>query len=250
MFNTGTNIVTPVDVVVQELASLHVDTTMMDDNALRVYRLQLNKIKTLSGGLMAKTSTKKHDYNTKEVEAYIKQILSDGYALKATELSSNPAFVEAQKINRFSDLIKECVKSSPFGTSFNVPHLKGLCKHIASSNTLHELRQAVKLIIEPLRYFREQEDQSELIDQLTTEVDELSSIADERKRVIDEIVGAYEDADKDVQTLRLCESAKLLHGLSDEEAAKVGGISRKKLLSLRKNITLSNSCIEEETLCN
>ena len=250
MFTPANQIITPVDALVQELSLLCVDPSTMDEEELRIYRLQLAKIKTLTGGLMANTSTKQHHYNTEAVKAYINQILSDGYALKATELSSNRAFVEAQKIKRFSHIIKECVESSPFGASFNIPHLKGLCKNIAASNTLHELRQAVKLIIEPLRYYREQQDQADLIEYLTNEVDALSSVADERQRVIEAIVGTYEDADRDIQTLRLCEAAKLQHGLSDEEAAKVGGISRKKLLSLRKNIQLNTFNANEESLCN
>ena len=241
--NTPTQ--TPVDGFVQELNSLCVDVTTLGEEELKAYRLQLAKIKTLAGGLMAETSTKEHHYDTDAVKAYITQVLVDGFNLLPTEVASNPKFKDAQKLTRFSLLIKECVEASPFGSSFNVTHLQGLCKNIAASKTLHDLRQAVKLIIPLLKHYREQEDESDLIDYLTNEVDSLSRIAKERKRVIDELVGCYEDVDQDVQTLKLCEEAKKQHNLSDEEAAKVGGISRKKLLRLRKDIQLSDFMLED-----
>ena len=97
--------------------------------------------------------------------------------------------------------------------------------YIASAKTIHELRQAVKLIIDPLAYYREQTEQKDLIEFLTTSLDESDKINSEYKRIVSELVGCYEGACKDLETLRLCEAAKKQHDLSDEEAAKVGGIS-------------------------
>ena len=240
---------TPVDSLVQELNSLCVDVTTLGEEELKTYRLQLAKIKTLAGGLMAETSIKEHHYNTNEVREYINQILIDGYNLKPTELSTHPKFKDAQKLRRFTTIITECVELSPFSANnCTITDLQGLRKNIAASKTLHELRQAVKLMIEPLAYTLAYQDESDLIDELTDEVDRLTQVAEERKRVIDELVGCYEDVDQDVQTLKLCEAAKKQHNLSDEEAAKVGGISRKKLLRLRKDIQLSDFMLED--VCN
>lgn len=245
---TDTRTHTPLDGLVQAFDAFSVDVTTLDEEELKLYRLQLAKIKTLAGGLMAETSTKQHHYNTEALKEYINKILLDGYNLKATELSASPAFRDAQKLKRFAPIITECVESSPFGKTFSVAHLQGLCKNIAASKTLHDLRQAVKLIIEPLKFYREQEETSELIAYLTSENDAIQKIADERKRVIDELVGCYDDQLKDIETLKLCEAAKKQHNLSDEEAAKVGGISRKKLLRLRADIKLNDFMLEE--ICN
>lgn len=245
--NTHTTAI--VDSLVQELNSLCVDVTTLDEEELKTYRLQLAKIKTLAGGLMAETSTKEHHYNTDEVKEYINQILIDGYNLKPTELSTNPKFKDAQKLKRFTTIIAECVEASPFSAkNFTVAHLQGLRKNIAASKTLHELRQAVKLMIEPLIYFLQQQDESDLIEELTNEVDSLTQIAEERKRVIDELVGCYDSDCQDIETLKLCEAAKKRHNLSDEQAAKVGGISRKKLLKLRADIELNGFMLED--VCN
>lgn len=231
---------TPVDSLVQELNALSVDITALDEEGLKAYRLQLAKIKSLAGGLMAETSTKEHKYDMEEVKEYINQILLDGYNLKPTELGSHPEFKDAQNLKRFESLIAECVEQSPFGATFTVEHLQGLRKNIAASKTLHQLRQAVKLMIKPLEYALQQQDSLALLEQLADDVDSLTQLAEERKRVLDEVVGCYEDDCKDMETLKLCELAKKKHKLSDDEAAKVGGISRKKLLRLRADIDLGD----------
>lgn len=232
---------TPVDSLVQELHSLCVDVTSLSEDELKAYRLQLAKIKTLAGGLMAETSTKEHNYDMVEVKEYINQILLDGYNLKPTELSDRPEFKDAQKLKRFESLIAECVELSPFGANnFHVEHLQDLRKNIATSKTLHQLRQAVKLMIKPLDYALQQEDSMALLEQLANDVDSLTQLAEERKRVLDEVVGCYESDCKDIETLKLCELAKKKHKLSDDQAAKVGGISRKKLLRLRADIDLGD----------
>ena len=249
MFYTNDYTPTPVDSLVQELNSLCVDVATLGEEELKAYRLQLAKIKNLAGGLMAETSTKEHHYNTEAVKEYIKQILNDGFNLKPTELSDNPKFKDAQKLKRFATIITDCVEDSPFSANnFTVAHLQGLRKNIAASKTLHDLRQAVKLMIEPLAYTLQQQDESDLIEELTTEVDSLTRVAEERKRVIDELVGCYDSDCQDIETLMLCEAAKKQHNLSDEQAAKVGGISRKKLLRLRTDIKLNDFMLED--VCN
>ena len=240
---------TPVDSLVQELNALSVDITALDEEGLKAYRQQLAKIKSLAGGLMAETSTKEHNYDMEEVKEYINKILLDGYNLKPTELGSHPEFKDAQKLKRFESLIAECVEQSPFGANtFTVEHLQDLRKNIAASKTLHQLRQAVKMMIKPLDYALQQQDSLALMEQLANDVDSLTRIAEERKRVLDEVVGCYESDCKDIETLKLCELAKKKHKLSDDEAAKVGGISRKKLLKLRADIELNDFMLED--VCN
>lgn len=258
--NTPTQ--TPVDGLVKELNNLCVDVTTLGEEELKAYRLQLAKIKTLAGGLMAETATKELNYDDDEVKEYIDAILEDGFNLKATELSDEPKFVDIQKLKRWKDLIAERVEASSFGTKkFKILSLRLLRSNIAKAKTLHELRQAVALMIDPLQLWNDHcvlvqmtsskqqvidnRDTDNYIDSLLIEIEEKNKILKERKRVIDELVGCYEDVDQDVQTLKLCEKAKKQHNLSDEEAAKVGGISRKKLLRLRKDIQLSDFMLED-----
>lgn len=256
---------TPVDSLVQELNSLCVDVTTLGEEELKTYRLQLAKIKALAGGLMAETSTKEHNYDDDEVKEYIDAILEDGFNLQATELSDEPKFVDAQRLKRWEDLIAERVEASSFGAKkFRIHSLRLLRSNIAKAKTLHELRQAVTLMIDPLQLWNDHcvlvemtsskqqaidnEETDQYIDSLLIEIEEKDKILKERKRVIDELVGCYEDVDQDVQTLKLCEAAKKQHNLSDVEAAKVGGISRNKLLKLRADIQLSDFMLED--VCN
>jgi len=258
--NTPTQ--TPVDGLVKELNNLCVDVTTLGEEELKAYRLQLAKIKTLAGGLMAETATKEHNYDDDEVKEYIDAILEDGFNLQATELSDEPKFVDAQRLKRWEDLIAERVEASSFGAKkFKIHSLRLLRSNIAKAKTIHELRQAVALMIDPLQLWNDHcvlvqmtsskqqvidnKDTDQYIDSLLIEIEEKDKILKERKRVIDELVGCYEDVDQDVQTLKLCEEAKKQHNLSDEEAAKVGGISRKKLLRLRKDIQLSDFMLED-----
>lgn len=258
--NTPTQ--TPVDCLVKELNNLCVDVTTLGEEELKAYRLQLAKIKTIAGGLMAETATNEHNYDDDEVKEYIDAILEDGFNLQATELSDEPKFVDAQRLKRWKDLIAERVEASSFGAKkFKIHSLRLLRSNIAKAKTLHELRQAIALMIDPLQLWNDHcvlvqktshkqvaidnKDTDQYTDSLLIEIEEKNKILKERKRVIDELVGCYEDVDQDVQTLKLCEEAKKQHNLSDEEAAKVGGISRKKLLRLRKDIQLSDFMLED-----
>ena len=205
---------------------------------------------------MAETSTKKYKYDDNEVEAYIDCILNNGFNLQETHLSDFSDFEDAQKLKRWSDLIKERVEASEFSAQkWKAKLLRLLRSAIAQAKTLHELRQAVNRMIGPLQLWREYQALLEATspEQLALEneaaMKELETVlleseshrklADERGRVINELLSFYSEDDSDIALLRNCETAKKEHDLSDQQAAQMFGISRTKLLKLRTEITFS-----------
>lgn len=234
-----TNVVrTPVDTVLTDLTALSVNPSTMTEEELRIYRLSIAKIQNKCKSLMADTSTKQHNYEDNLIKEYINIILCSGLNCCPTGLSAFPQFKDAQHLSKWQSLIKECVNESLFVTSLKTPHLKPLVSNIAKSKTLHELRQAVKLIIEPLKYYQQQQYKENIVDELTEENNSLHLLAQERKRVVDELLKGYDEECSDIALLKNCEAAKKQHDLSDDATAKLFNISRKKLLSLRNNITL------------
>ena len=126
---------------------------------------------------------------------------------------------------------------------------------IAQAKTLHELRQAVNGMIGPLQLWREHQALLEAtspkqlalenkvamkeIESVLLELQDMTKLAEERGRVINELVSCYSEDDSDISLLRSCEMAKKEHSLSDQQAAQMFGISRTKLLKLRTEIIFS-----------
>lgn len=246
-----------IDVILYNLTNDGTDPKKLSQEELEAYRLSLAAIKKAVGAKMAETSTKEHIYDDDEVKDYIDAILEDGYNLNETELSDYPEFIDAQKLKRWDTLIAERVEASKFGAKvFKIHQLRLLRSNIAKSRTLHELRMSVNLMISPLQLWNDHcvlvqrtskkqvaQDNKEVdafIDSILIENEELKKESAERKRIIDCMLSCYEECDSDIQLLRNIEGAKKEHGLSDTDAAKVFGVSRKKLLSLRENIKLSD----------
>jgi hypothetical protein len=245
----------PLETVAYDLTNITVNPKDMDGADLEKYRLQLANIKKLVGIKMAETATKEHNYDVDAITAYIDDILEDGYNLQATELSDYPEFVDAQKLKRWDTLIAERVEASMFGAKqFKIHSLRLLRSNIASAKTLHDLRQAVTLMISPLELYRDHcvlvqrtsakqvaidnKETDQYIDDLLNEIEAKDKLLAERKRVLDEILTVYNEQDEELLLLSNIESAKKEHNLSDTEAAKVFGCSRKKLLAMRERITL------------
>ena len=247
-----------IDAILYSLSNDGTDPKQLSQEELAAYRLNLAAIKKVVGAKMAETSTKEHIYDIEEVTEYIDAILEDGFNLIETELSDYPEFIDAQKLTRWSDLIAERVAASPFGAkNFKIHSLRFLRTNIARSKTMHELRQAVTMMIGPLQLWNDHyvlvqktsrkqvaidnKETDQYIDSLLIEIEEKDKLLAQRKRVIDEICSVYSEGDSDFDTLRNIESAKKEHNLSDTQAAKMFGISRKKLLTLRDKIDLNAS---------
>ena len=251
------------DAILYNLSNDSTDPKSLSQEELDAYRLSLAAIKKAVGVKMAETATKEHNYNIDEVTKYIDNILEDGFNLQATELSDEPKFVDAQKLKRWEDLIAERVELSPFGSKkFKIHSLRLLRSNIAKAKTLHDLRQAVLLMIDPLSLYRDQcvlmqktsakqvaidnKETDLYIDSLLLEIEQKDKLLAERKRVIDSIVSVYSESDNDIDVLRNIENAKAEHNLSDTQAAKMFGISRTKLTALRKSIVLNASQVKEQ----
>lgn len=205
---------------------------------------------------MAETSTKVHEYDDVEVEAYIDRILENGFKLEETTLSDVADFEEAQKLKRWCDLIGERVENSELGAEkWKAKPLRFLRSAIAQAKTLHELRQAVNEMIGPLQLWRdhqvllgatsdkqvalENKEAMKYTESVLLELEDMTKLAEERGRVVNEMLTFYSEADGNIALLRNCESAKKEHHLSDQQAAQLFGISRTKLLKLRTQIILS-----------
>lgn len=246
----------PLETVLHQLSNDGTDPKSLTEEQLKAYRLDLAAIKKAVGAKMAETSTKEHIYDIEEVTEYIDSILEDGFNLIETELSDYPEFIDAQKLTRWSDLIAERVAASPFGAKkFKIHSLRFLRANIARSKTMHELRQAVRMMIGPLQLWNDHcvlvqktsrkqvaidnKETDQYIDSLLIEIEEKDKLLAQRKRVIDEICSVYSEGDSDIELLRNIESAKKEHNLSDTQAAKMFGISRTKLNALRKSTVLN-----------
>lgn len=227
-----------------------------DTDELSAGRRFLSKLIKDAYTKMAETSTKEHDYDEKDVEAYINTILANGFNLIETNLSDFSDFEDAQKLRRWSDLISKKVEASEFSAQkWDAKPLRTLRSAIAQAKTLHQLRQAVNGMVGPLQLWREHQALLEAtspkqlalehkeamkeMESVLVELEYQTELADERVRVINELLSFYSKDDSDIALLRNCETAKKEHCLSDQQAAQMFNISRTKLLRLRAEITLS-----------
>lgn len=238
----------PLDDVMAALVSDETNPKELDPEELETYRRQLSALKRIVGSKMADTATKEHQYDEAFVTDYIDAVLANGFNLVETSLSDEPKLIDAQPLRRWTDLIAERVELSPFGRKkFKAPPLRVLRSNIARAKTLHDLRQSVRQMIGPLELYREHRTQQEqqaadsretmnYIGSLLLEIEVNEKLLLERKRVLDEILAVYSEDDSDLAVLRNIESAKRQHKLSDTEAAKWFGVSRRKLQTLREKL--------------
>lgn len=218
----------------------------MSQSELEAYRLELAKIRSAIGKRMAETSTKPHIYDDSLIVQYIDDVLTNGWNLIETSLSDEPLLVDAQHLKRWATVIKDRAMISSFGT-LQAYSLRLLRSNIVKSKTLHELRQAVGLMVGPLQLHREvvaltdqlkQDSQASLseIAELASELEAANQLLAERKRVLDAVFEVYDEGDSDMVLLRNIESAKAQHGLSDTVAAAMFGCTRQKLRTMRETL--------------
>ena len=227
----------PLDSILNEITNLDVDTEALEENELQAYRMQLGALLTRTKSLMKDTAKGKPLVDAAKVKVYVESILNDAAQGKPTKLSSNSEFVDVQNTTAYQDLIKACVEESFFSSkTFGIKHLSYQRNAIANAKTLHELRQATKAICEPLLYVQSVSDDKEIVQWLTNEVENLSNDLDEKNRMLNSIMGLYEDGAEDIVLYRNIKQAKKELNLSDVDVLKVFNISKRKLASLRENI--------------
>ena len=227
----------PLDSILNEITNLDVDTEALEENELQAYRMQLGALLTRTKSLMKDTAKGKPLVDAAKVKVYVESILNDAAQGKPTKLSSNSEFVDVQNTTAYQDLIKACVEESFFSSkTFGIKHLSYQRNAIATAKTLHELRQATKAICEPLLYVQSVSDDKEIVQWLTNEVENLSNDLDEKNRMLNSIMGLYEDGAEDIVLYRNIKQAKKELNLSDVDVLKVFNISKRKLASLRENI--------------
>jgi hypothetical protein len=241
--------------IIEQMEDSEVDISDLTPMQLQSYRNQLKRLEGMCGAKMAETSTKDHYYDDEDVCKYIDTILNRGFNLETTALGDFPNFIDAQRLRRWTTMIAERVAASEFSAKkFRVHSLRLLRSNIAASKNLHDLRQAVNLMISPLELWRdhlatcdkyseknqkaETAEQTKYVDAILKRLEKSESLCKESKRVLDEIMGYYDEGMGDISLLRNCENAKKSQGLSDEQAASLFGINRKALQRLRKNIVL------------
>ena len=227
----------PLDSILNEITNLDVDTEALDEKELQAYRMQLGALLTRTKSLMKDTAKGKPFVDASKVKVYVENILNDAAQGKATKLSSNSEFVDVQNTTAYQDLIKACVEESYFSSkTFGIKHLNYQRNAIATAKTLHELRQATKAICEPLLFVQSVSDDKEIVQWLTNEVENLSNDLDEKNRMLNSIMGIYEEGCSDIVLYRNIKQAKKELNLSDVDVLKVFNISKRKLASLRENI--------------
>ena len=227
----------PLDSILNEITNLDVDTEALDEKELQAYRMQLGALLTRTKSLMKDTAKGKPFVDASKVKVYVENILNDAAQGKATELSSNYEFVDVQNTTVYQDLIKACVEESYFSSkTFGIKRLSYQRNAIANAKTLHELRQATKAICEPLLYVQSVSDDKEIVQWLTSEVESLSNDLDEKNRMLNSIMGIYDECCSDIGLYRNIKQAKKELNLTDVEILKVFNISKRKLASLKENI--------------
>lgn len=234
--------------VLNTLDKIEIEASDTDSQVLKVIRIQLQTAKKQIGKLMSDTSTKDiqailDTYEEGEIEEYIDCIIEGAWLADATKAKFIAEHEDIQQLRIFGDYIKKAVEASPFGLrKFKIKHLQPIRTKLAASKTIHELRQWCKMMAAQLEYYRATEEalqeKTELIDWLTSETERMYKITEEAYRVASTIVPYYDAGMNDIALLKNIENAKKANNLSDTEAAKLFGVSRTKLLALRKEIQL------------
>lgn len=241
----------PLNSLLQELTNLDIDVQNLEENELLAHRAQISKMITQCKLLMKDTAEPKESVDIEVVQKYIKEVLDLGFECKEIKQHEYPELQDLQHSNAFADLIKAQVQISPFSSkTFKVKHLSYQRSDIEKSKTLHQLRQSMKAIKSSLEFYREQQEAKDSIAWLTEEYNNLSKALEEKERMLNEIMGLYEDSYDDITLYRNICNAKQTLSLSDVDVLKVFNISKHKLQSLRENVQIQGanlaSKIEEQ----
>lgn len=241
--------------VLNSLDMVDIDSKDTDSHILKVLRIKLQTAKQKIGKLMADTSTKDYnqilaEFEDGEIEEYITDILESTWEADASKARSFYDYEDIQNLRCLGDKIKTALEASPFGIkNFKIKHLQSLRTKLAASKTIHELRQNCKIMAAQLEYYRASEaaieELTEMNKWMSKEIENLHSVAEEAYRVVNGVVPFYDASMDDIALLKNIESAKRNNNLSDTEAAKLFGVSRTKLLTLRKDIHIESLTDEE-----
>lgn len=234
--------------VLNTLDKIEIEASDTDNKVLKIIRIQLQTAKKQIGKLMSDTSTKDiqailDTYEEGEIEEYIDCIVEGAWLADAAKAKFIAEHEDIQQLRIFGDYIKKAVEASPFGLrKFKIKHLQSIRTKLAASKTIHELRQWCKMMAAQLEYYRgieeELKDTKESVEWLTSETERMYKITEEAYRVANCVVPYYDAGMNDIALLKNIENAKKANNLSDTEAAKLFGVSRTKLLALRKEIQL------------
>lgn len=234
--------------VLDTLDRVNINANTSSNYVLEVIRAQLQTAKKQIGKLMSNTSRKNYQdivdtYEGGEIGEYITCIIQGAWTADSSKAAFIPEFEDIQNLRCFSEQIKEAVEASPFGIkNFKIKHLQSIRTKLASSKTIHELRQWCKMMAAQLEYFRDTQAQVTDLEYsckwLTKEVSDMYKVTKEDYRVANRIVPCYEVGFGDIDLLKNIENAKSFHKLSDAEVSKMFGISRTKLIALRESIKL------------
>lgn len=234
--------VSPLGSILTDLDSLDIDIEDMSEDEGAAYRKQLGILVARTKTLLSQTAKPKKHVDASLVLEYIKAILLNAEEGIYTKLSDYSSFRDIQHTSIYADLIKSAVEASYFGSKvFNVKHLTYQRNAIAKCRTLHDLRQECKAIIEPLGYYRTQEDTKDTVAWLTQEVETLYADVQEKNRMLESITSIYEDSYTDLQLARNIIKAKETLFLTDVEVLDVFNISKRKLSTLRANYSSQES---------
>lgn len=234
--------------VLNTLDKIEIEASDTDNKVLKIIRIQLQTAKKQIGKLMSDTSTKDiqailDTYEEGEIEEYIDCIIEGAWLADVAKAKFIAEHEDIQQLRIFGDYIKKAVEASPFGLrKFKIKHLQSIRTKLAASKTIHELRQWCKMMAAQLEYYRgieeELKDTKESVEWLTSETERMYKITEEAYRVANCVVPYYDAGMNDIALLKNIENAKKANNLSDTEAAKLFGVSRTKLLALRKEIQL------------
>lgn len=230
---------------------LGLESKQEKDNARRKIHYIVNKMTKL----LKETATKDHEvildsFKETEILDYIKFIYEEAYNLREVDLCyQNYKFEEIQDFTEFKEELDAVYLSSKFRSKeFKYKHLNKLISFVGKSKTIHELRQNIKLLIDPLKFTRDNDPkkENEHVKFLTSEMDRLNTLAETRLETINSICGFTEqdmlgygdvelsEEDQEIALLAQIEGAKETLRISDSDAAKMFGSSRTGLFRLRK----------------
>ena len=234
--------------VLDTLDMVDIDAKSTDSHVLKVIRIKLQTAKKQIGKLMSDTTTKDYSeilstYEDGEIEEYISCIIEGAWTADSAKAAYIAEHEDIQKLRCFDEQIKKAVEASPFSIkNFKIKHLQTIRTKLAASKTIHELRQWCKMMAAQLEYYRgieeELKESKQTVEWLSAETNRMYKITEEAYRVVSCVVPYYDAGMNDIALLKNIENAKKVNNLSDAEAAKLFGVSRTKLLSLRADIKL------------
>lgn len=223
------------------------------DEQKTAHRKMLLKLQSSCLEGIAKTAIKETvNYSEEDIQHYINIILNNGENMQQTALSDYPQYIEAQHSTKWKHLIKQAVKGSCFSKSKFKN--KGLCYQrstLERSKSLHTLRLNMSLLLAPLQQYQALEakykaaikdscESLEAYSEACLELEQLESVAAERKRIIDEIMNVYDEPLNNLKDKALLlsniDAFKLKHNATDEQASKVFGVSRRTITNMRKEL--------------